>query len=310
LIDRFGREVTHLRISVTSRCNYRCVFCHSEGYSLENPGNELDPRDWGFVASVASSLGIKYYKLTGGEPLVRSDIVEIVENIREYGGIVSLVTNGYYLDKYVKGLAEAGVEHINVSLHSLNPIKYREITGGDLDRVLNNLMKARDYGILIKIDYLVLSSNMDEYKELIDYAMKNGFHMNIIELIPLGMKYSDWQKLHVALDPITSYLEKISIDKKIRDFQSRPVYVLPNNIEITVVKGYCNPELCIRCTRLRMTPEGFIKTCIFKNDLIKSSREHILKRDIEGFKNDIYRAVEIREPFFKPSNNIKLHGVR
>ncbi|MET1160663.1 MAG: GTP 3',8-cyclase MoaA [Thermoprotei archaeon] len=307
LIDRFGRPVTHLRISVTNRCNHKCIFCHREGIPYSDPSRELSSSDWGFLAHVAINLGIKYYKITGGEPLIRNDIVGIISEIKEAGGSVSIVTNGSLLDKHARELAESGIEYVNVSLHSLDPEKFRKITGGNLDRVLNGIREAVDHGIRIRIDYVVLSWNFNEYRNIIEYASRNGFDLNIIELIPLGITIDEWKNLHRSLDEIENYLETISVAKRVREFQSRPVYILPSGIEITLVKGVCNPELCMKCTRLRMTPEGYIKTCIYRNDQLVDARKYILARDKEGLVNAFKKATSIREPFFKPgiTSNVK-----
>jgi len=261
---------------------------------------ELSPSDWGFVARTVVPMGIKYYKITGGEPLVRPDAPEIVREIREAGGIVSMVTNGSLLDKYAERLVISGLEHLNVSLHSLDPDKFYRITRGRLENVLKGIEEALQYGLKIKIDYVVLTWNKDEYLNIINYAEKHGLDLNIIELIPLGMKPDDWRKLHVGLEDIIDYLERHSIEKKIKDFQSRPIYMLNSGIEVTVIRGICNPELCMRCTRLRMTPSGGIKTCIYREDDIIDAYRYIIERDSQGLINAFKKAVEIREPYFKP----------
>nr|WP_052833630.1 GTP 3',8-cyclase MoaA [Staphylothermus hellenicus] len=304
LIDRFGRPITHMRISVTLRCNHSCIFCHREGiFGLKS--RELSPGDWGFVARMGVRNDIIYYKLTGGEPLIRDDIVDIVHEIRSVGGVVSITTNGSRLAEFAEKLAEEKVDHINVSLHSLKPDVFKTITGGDLERVLAGIFKALEYGLKLKIDYVILSLNINEYKDLISFAQKHGLDMNIIELIPLGMSPETYGKLHAGLNNIINYLEKISVKKYKKEFQSRPTYVLPNNSKITIVKGWQNPELCMKCTRIRMTPDGRIKLCIFRNDLVLDARKAILDRDEEAFQKLLEKAALLREPYFKPENLAK-----
>ena len=299
LIDRYGRPLTHMRISVTLRCNHRCIFCHNEGLPFRIDGNELSAQDWGFVASVATSLGIKYYKITGGEPLVRNDIVDIVRAIRESGGIVSIVTNGSLLAKYAGELADL-VSHINVSLHSLNPTVFHRITRGRLKPVLEGIEEALHYGIKLKIDYVVLALNNNEYIDIINYASDHGIDLNIIELIPLGMPLAEYQRLHAPMDPIEKYLEEIAVKKNRKTFQNRPTYTLPSGIEVTVIKGICNPEMCLHCTRIRMSPDGKIKTCIYRNDNLLDAYPYIKSRDEKGLKQLFIKANSLREPFFKP----------
>ncbi len=272
-------------------------------------GVELTAQDWGFVASVASSLGIKYYKITGGEPLVRNDIVDIVRTIKDSGGIVSVVTNGSLLAKYAEELADL-VSHINISLHSLKPEIFRKITYGRLEPVLKGIEEALRNGIKLKIDYVVLSLNSNEYTDIINYASNKGINLNIIELIPLGMSLTEYNKLHAPMDPIEKYLDKISVKKDMKAFQNRPTYILPSGIEVTVIKGICNPEMCMHCTRIRMSPDGKIKTCIYRNDNLLDAYPFIISRDAEGLKQLFIKANSLREPFFKPERTVEaVHGV-
>jgi len=305
LIDQFNRPFTHLRVSVTNRCNHSCIFCHREGVNTSfDPEKELSVDDWRFVFEITIDLGVKYYKFTGGEPLLRSDIVELVKTISELGGEPSLVTNGSLLSKYASGLANAGLRYVNVSLHSLNPEKFYRITKGRLDSVLNGIKASLENGIKTRLDFVVLSWNKDEYRDIIKYAYDHELDLNIIELIPLGLSFKDWLDLHVDLKEIISYLEEISVEKRIRDFQSRPVYVLDNGVEVTVIIGVCNPEMCMKCSRLRMTPEGYIKTCLYDNNYIYESRDHIISRDRESLVDDFIKATMMRKPFFKPGDKI------
>ncbi len=272
-------------------------------------GVELTAQDWGFAASVASSLGIKYYKITGGEPLVRNDIVDIVRTIKDSGGIVSVVTNGSLLAKYAEELADL-VSYINVSLHSLKPEIFRKITYGRLEPVLKGIEEALRNGIKLKIDYVVLSLNSNEYTDIINYASNKGINLNIIELIPLGMSLTEYNRLHAPMDPIEKYLDKISVKKDMKAFQNRPTYILPSGIEVTVIKGICNPEMCMHCTRIRMSPDGKIKTCIYRNDSLLDAYPFIISRDAEGLKQLFIKANSLREPFFKPERTVEaVHGV-
>lgn len=303
LVDKFGRSLTHLRISVTQRCNHKCIFCHMEGVYEKNI-DELSASDWGFLASIAYELGIRYYKITGGEPLVRKDIVDIVKNISKYADEVSITTNASLLEYFAQGLADAGLTRFNISLHSLSRNVFREITGGDLDRVLTGIRAAIDTGLPIKLDYLVMTINADEYKKIISYAEEIGADLNIIELIPLGLAINEFNRLHIALNNIKNFLEKYAIKKYIRKFQSRPVYILPSGISVTLISGFCNPELCMNCTRLRITPNGKLKTCIYRNDNLIDISMAIRNRDREAVKKGFQKANMVREPFFKADKKI------
>ncbi len=302
LIDRFGRPLTHMRISVTLRCNHSCIFCHREG--IKSVSNyELRPNELALIAKVASKLGIVNYKLTGGEPLIRNDIVDIVKSIRPYAKVISLTTNGSLLSKYSKGLAEAGIDYINVSLHSLRPHTFKLITGGDISKVLEGIKEALNQGIKLKLDFLLLKYNVGEVNDIINYASNLGIDLNVIELIPLGLSLNEWRKLHVSINGISDELERIAVRKYVREFQLRPTYVLPTGIKVTLVKGYCNPALCSRCTRIRLTPDGRLKTCIYREDNLVSLLKYVKEGDVEGIREAIIKANKLREPFFKYGGN-------
>jgi len=297
--DRFARPVDSLRISVTLRCNHSCIFCHMEGILGNQGDKELLPEDYGFLTSILRRLGVRNYKLTGGEPLIRRDIVEVVGEIRPNAYEVSIVTNGSLLKHYAKGLAEVGLDRMNVSLHSLRKWVFHKITGGRLEPVLKGIDEALEYGHIIKLDYVYLKWNSEEFKEIVDYASARGLDINIIELIPLGMYKERYEKLVASVDPVMKYLSKISLRVEANPFQNRPTYYLPQGNKAVVIKGYGNPYLCAGCTRLRMTPDGKFKTCIFVNNNLVDAWNHIRGRDEEGLRRDFLEAVSRREPYFK-----------
>lgn len=299
LVDRFGRPVDRLRISLTLRCNHSCIFCHREGIGGGVGGRELGWRDWAFVAEVASRLGIRYVKLTGGEPLVREDIVEVVAAMSERLEEVSMVTNASLLKPLAGRLAEAGLSRINVSLHSLREDTFRTITGGSLSRVLAGIRAALDAGLRIKVNYLVLKQNAGEFEDILGYAASIGADVNVIELIPLGTAGPEYGRLHARLDRIEEWLSRRAVRFWESSFQGRPTYELPEGIRVYLIKGFGNPALCARCSRLRMTPEGFIQTCIYRPDQVVDAREAIVGRDAEGLAEAFAKATSLREPYFR-----------
>lgn len=296
LIDRFGRKVDGFRISVTNRCNYNCFFCHREGVFTSSI--ELKPSDWGFFAEVGVELGITEYKLTGGEPLLRGDIVDITKMIRDAGGSVSITTNGSLLSRYARELVNY-VDHVNVSLHSLDPELFNKITNGRLDDTINGLKLAKETGMRVKLNYVVTTLNTKEFYTILRFAEENGFDLNVIELIPLGLEKDEWARLHVDLSTIESFLEERSIRISTRELHERVMYFLPSGIKVSVIKGFCNPVHCMHCTRLRVTPSGVIKTCLYGGFSIDSSSKNIVERNRKGLIDDIQEAVLMREPFFK-----------
>lgn len=301
LRDSYGRPVDRLRISVTNRCNYRCLFCHSEGISrVDSVAEALNAEDYGFIAYVLRKYGVKYYKLTGGEPLVRDDICEIVSNIKRYAEEVSLVTNGSLLSEKAGPLAEAGLDRLNVSLHSLRSEIYEYITGGSklLSRVLEGIDKALDYGIKVKVNFLLMKSNIDELPRILDYAESKGLDLNVIELVPLGVPAGVYSREHVPTQTVLNLIEGRSIKVEIREFQNRPVYVLRSGIRVEVVIGYGNKFLCAACTRMRLTPDGSFKTCLYLEKPTFNVVEAVKRRDEEALVKLFKEAVLARKPFF------------
>ncbi len=297
--DRYGRPITSLRVSVTLRCNHSCVFCHMEGILRGDRTRELSPEDYGFLLKVLSKYGVRDVKLTGGEPLIRRDIVEIVEALRPYTYDLSMVTNGSLLKYFARGLAEAGLDRMNVSLHSLNEETFRRITGGKLKPVLEGIDEALEYGHLIKLDYVLLRMNRDEVLNVVNYASSKGLDLNIIELIPIGMDEGKYRELSADVDPVVKLLDELAVKKKVIPFQNRPVYELPTGVKVFVILGYGNPYLCAGCTRLRMTPDGKFKTCIYRNDNLVDAWSPIKSRDEEGLIEAFLKSVSLREPYFK-----------
>ncbi len=304
LKDSYGRKLLHLRISVTYRCNYNCVFCHREGEL--NGRDFLTPEYVELAGIAASKLGIKFFKLTGGEPLIRDDIADIVYRLKtSTKGEVSITSNGYFLYDRIDKLVDAGLDRINVSLHSLRRENYVHITGvSGLEKVLKGLELAKDYGLPVKLNFVLTRYNYMELSDLLDFASKNGFNINIIELIPVGMGSFVFDKIFYSIYNVARELEKLAVKKTVRDLQSRPVYILPTGIRVELIGSYCNPKFCAKCTKMRLTHDGKLKPCINRNDnlvdvrpifegnLEKSEKISLL---MEAFKE----ANKHREPFFR-----------
>lgn len=299
LKDPYGRSIDSLRVLVTSRCNYKCIYCHSEGVFYK-PIEVFNSDDYGFIAKTARRLGIRFYKISGGEPLIRHDIVDIVKSIRPYADEISLVTNGSLLLENVVGLAEAGLDRVNVSLHSLSEQVYSHITGGSrlLWRVINGIREALDHGIRVKLNFLVLKSNIGEFLKILEFAELNGLDINVIELIPLGVPREIYESEHVSLGNLIEYLEKNHVSKYHRELQSRPIYVLGSGIRVEVVIGYGNYLFCDKCSRIRLTPDGYLKPCLYVEYPRLDVVDVVKSRDEEGLLNALRELVSLRKPYF------------
>jgi len=289
LTDTFGRQVTNLRVSVTQRCNLMCIYCHAEGE--RSPEAEIPLSDIREVLRVAASLGIRSVKFTGGEPLVREDILEIVRAVpRRFES--SMTTNAILLAGYARDLKEAGLSRINVSLDSLDPACYRDITGHDrLSDVLAGIDAALEAGLTpIKLNMVVLKGiNEDEVDAFLRYVRGNrDLILQLIELMEWNTCTS-----HAEINRLEEDLASRSRIILTRRMHHRKKYCV-DGAEVEVVRPRHNTEFCAFCNRLRVTSDGKLKPCLLRSDNLIDIRG---KRGAEL--EALFReAVRIREPFF------------
>lgn len=298
LKDRFDRPLLSLRISVTKSCDYACIFCHKEGLKTRGK-DELTPEEIASIAKAAMELGILKVKITGGEPLLRDDIVEIVRKLKEVGmKEVSITTNGHRLYALAEELAKAGLSRVNVSLPSLKREKYHKITGMDmLDVVLKGIEKAYDLGIRpVKLNYVMMKGlNEDEIDDMLSFVRGRDMILQIIELEKANPSF--YLKHHMNIE----YLEKEFARRAImivkRTLHNRRQYLLDDGAKVEVVRPMHNTDFCMGCTRIRVTPDGKLKPCLFRNDNLVNVKEAI-NLGVEELKRCILLANERREPFF------------
>ena len=300
LIDKYGRRITTLRLIITYKCNLSCFFCHHEGSPPED--DLLDVEDYEFIAKVGTGLGITKYKITGGEPLLRDDIVDIVRAISGVRGVkdISLTTNGTLLSKrLLEKLREAGLMRINISLHTLERDKYKLITGRDaLDRVLKGIENALEVGFnSIKLNVVVLRGiNDEEVWNIINYALKRNVTLQLIELQPAVPHV--FNKYYVPISNLLLDSRKIRIRKiHVKDVQHRVVIETEEGAKIELVNPIENREFCKYCNRLRLTPGGRIKPCIFTKESI-NALSYIKNRNEEELRRAFIRVLKYRRPYF------------
>ncbi len=304
LVDRFGRPLKNLRIVVTTRCNYRCVYCHGEGVEL---GREevLNPRNIFLISLAARSLGISSVKITGGEPLVRSDVDRIIKSIVDAGiGDVSMTTNGFFLAERAGDLAEAGLKRVCVSIPSLDEERYRFVTKVDgLDRVLKGLEEAYRYGLRpITINVVVLKFfELTDLERFIDLASRYEARLRLIELEPLGLGAESFSRMHRDISDLIQFLERGCSKKYVRELNFRPVYVMSNGVEVEIVSWFGNTKFCAGCDRIRLTPWLSLRPCIARSDevVLKECFERYEdeKSVVECIRRKFVEANELRRPF-------------
>lgn len=286
--DRFDRPLTNLRISLNSGCNLRCIYCHREGECRpEEPMPLSDIRE---ILLVARRLGIRSVKFTGGEPLLRRDIVEVIRAVPP-GIESSMTTNGTLLSGLAADLKEAGLSRVNISLDSLRPETYQRVTGtGLLDDVLSGIDAAKKAGLVpIKINMVLLKGiNEDEIEDFISLVSDDRqLILQIIELMDLGdCPY------HADVSDLEARIAASSRRVITRKMHHRKKYC-HEGAEIEFVRPLHNSEFCQHCNRLRVTSDGKLKPCLLRSDNLV---------DIRGKKGDelealFMQAISLREPF-------------
>ncbi|MCA6213411.1 GTP 3',8-cyclase MoaA [Thermococcus bergensis] len=305
LVDRFGRPVTNLRISLTNECNLNCFYCHREGQTLNF--EDMKPEEIERIVRIASQLGIKKVKLTGGEPTIRKDIVEIVRRIRPYVEDLSMTTNGTTLKLLAEPLKEAGLDRVNISLDTLDREKYKAITGFDvLPQVLEGIDKAVKLFHPVKLNMVVMKGlNDEEIWDMIDYAAQKNAILQLIEIeVPREMENS-WffKKYFYPLKPLEEKFEKIAVEIKERQMHRRKKYFIPTDYgiaEVEVVRSMHNTIFCANCTRIRLTSTGHLKTCLLRRDdlvdIITPLRSGASDEELIGI---FKKAVLMREPYWR-----------
>ena len=290
LKDPYNRPVTNLRISLTPRCNLSCIYCHAEGE--KNPEHEMDTNEVREVMRVGAKFGIRSVKFTGGEPLLRTDLVEIVQAVPDRMES-SLTTNGTSLADVACDLKRAGLRRVNVSLDSLSHETYKKITGSDrLNNVLEGIKAATDAGLTpVKLNMVVLHGINDT--EIDDFlAFVRGNRNLVLQLIEL-MHFNNCDN-HGDLNGVEGSLAARSHQILTRRMHHRKKYCL-DGAEVEVVRPLHNTEFCAFCNRLRVTSDGKLKPCLLRND------NHVSIRGKSGTELEALfkEAVSRRQPFFK-----------
>ena len=275
LIDPFGRSVSYLRVSVTDRCNYRCVYCMSENMTFLPKNDLLSLEELERICGAFIRRGVKKLRLTGGEPLVRRNVIKLIRNLGSFletGDLdeLTLTTNGSLLAKYASDLVNCGVRRINVSLDSLKAEKFTSVTRwGKLADVLQGLEEAKKVGLEIKINAVALKGfNEDELDQMVEWCGKQGFDLTFIETMPMGA--IDQQRMDQYL-PLTLVREKLEQSWTLDEVD----YKTGGPARYVVIKetgkrlGFITPlshNFCEECNRVRLTCTGKLYMCLGQDD--------------------------------------------
>jgi cyclic pyranopterin phosphate synthase len=308
LEDNFGRPLLNLRVAVTSHCDLRCSFCHMEGEERPSsfPTREMTVDEIGRIVKIAVELGVSKVKLTGGEPLVRKDILEIVGRISATHGLsdLSMTTNGSLLAPMAEELRACGLRRVNISLPTLNSVVYNKLTGGRVEDVLKGVEAAVDAGFCpVKLNMLVLKCVNDyDFPEMIRFAAQTGAILQLIELEPINIDDTYYAANHKALDEYESLLRQKAVKVETRQFmQNRRIYHLPD-VRVEVIHPTENTEFCENCTRLRVTSDGQLKPCLMRNDNLVDILTPLRNGASDG---EIAQLFMLANQKRRPYNNIK-----
>jgi len=303
LIDPFKRKISYVRVSVTDRCDFRCTYCMSEDMEFLPKKDVLSLEELDRLCNTFIDLGVKKLRITGGEPLVRKNIMQLFSNLGKKLGQgleeLTLTTNGSQLDRYAKDLFENGVRRINVSLDSLEKNKFKKISRiGDLDKVINGIMVAKKVGLKIKINAVSLKGiNDNEILNLVNWCGENKFALTFIEVMPMGEIEGKRTDQYMPLTDVKNLIQtkySLTEDPLRTGGPARYVHCHETNQKIGFITPHTH-NFCELCNRVRITCTGEMYMCLGQQDkadlktpLRKSENDQLLK-DV------IYEAI-LRKP--------------
>lgn len=301
LLDPYGRRIDYVRLSVTDRCDLRCQYCMPKGFNdFEEPEDWLSFDEIERVIKAFTELGTKRIRVTGGEPLVRKNVDELIYQLSALPGLddLSLSTNATRLSKQAQKLKDAGVTRINVSLDTLRTDRFKEITSGKLQKVIDGLMAAKQAGLNpIKINMVVMKDvNDDEVEDMVEFCMEHGFTLRFIETMPVGDTGRSATDHFISLDEIKQRLEKryeLIPGQVPGGGPARYMQVKGSELRI----GFITPmsqHFCETCNRVRLSADGTLYLCLGQDD--KYELRPLLRQGIsdEELKQHIYKALALK----------------
>lgn len=302
MFDGFGRKIDYLRISVTDRCNFRCQYCMSEKMTFMPKSALLTLEEICLIAERFIGHGVKKIRLTGGEPLVRRDMSDVIQRLGrkvESGELeeLTLTTNGSLLSDYAAHLASNHVRRINVSLDTLDPQKFAEITrGAKLDQVMTGITAARQAGIRVKINMVALRDfNQDDVIPMAQYCAENGHDLTVIETMPLGDVGADRKLEHIPAEEFITPLTRSYSVNPIAHKSAGParyMSVEPLGLRLGLITPLSH-NFCDDCNRLRLTTDGKIFMCLGHNAHI-DLRAAVRNEGIEAVDHLLQKALKLK----------------
>ena len=316
MLDQYGRRINYLRISVTDRCNLRCRYCMPEGVQDVGMKNILTFEEIWEIVKVSVSLGITHIRITGGEPLVRKGCADLILGIRKIPGVetITMTTNGVLLGNYAKQLKEAGVDGVNISLDTLDPEEFCQITGKrELPAVLAGIRAAKDAGLPVKLN--VVSRKELDPVPLVRYAQNENLPLRFIEMMPVGYGKQyvgrSNEELREMLEKTFGTAEKLVDSEELSRMGSGPaVYYRFSDLKVPV--GFISAihgKFCDTCNRVRLTAEGYLKLCLCYDQGV--DLRHVLREEEKENLRTVMEEAIFRKPaahcFERPSEMTETH---
>lgn len=306
LYDHFGRPLNSLRIQLNASCNFKCFFCHMEG--TDENAVTLSPEEIEKVVEIAAKNGVNRIKFTGGEPLLRKDLEEIIGRTREHiPGDISLTTNAFYLKPRASGLKEAGLNRINISMHSMEKEQFIDITEVDaIEKVEEGIDASISAGLWpIKVNFVVLKGiNDNQIDSMIEFTAKKGVILQLIEYETdkEGESMERYRKYHYDIRPIENGLIRKAQRIEYNSLHNRRrIHVRMSDGKegvVEFVRPQRNSDFCNHCTRLRITSRGEFQTCLNRSDQLFSFKG----KDNEQIFDEFRKAVNSRVPYWRETD--------
>ncbi|WP_455381019.1 GTP 3',8-cyclase MoaA [Acidihalobacter prosperus] len=301
LIDRFNRRIEYVRLSVTDRCDLRCTYCMPKGFKdFSEPDEWMSFDEIERVIAAFGRLGVHRLRITGGEPLVRKDLPKLVNRLYHLPGIedLSLSTNATRLSKNADSLYQAGISRINVSLDSLKPDRFKSLTGGKLEKVLEGLMAAKNAGFSpIKINMVVMRGvNDDEVESMVEFCIKHHFTLRFIETMPMGETGQSASSQYLNLQTVKKQLaRRYELIPGMMPGGGPARYVRVAGTDLRI--GFITPisqHFCETCNRVRLSVEGTLYLCLGQED--KMELRSLLRNGITDYELErtLRQAIDLK----------------
>jgi cyclic pyranopterin phosphate synthase len=294
LVDGFGREVSGVRVSLTDRCNFDCVYCHNEGLGdtrgpMDPAEDEMSTDDVVRFLEVAAEYDVEKVKFTGGEPMLRDDLEEIIRRTPE-GMETSLTTNGTFLPGRAEDLNDAGLSRVNVSQDALDPEEFARITQtGAYERVMEGVEAALSAGLdPVKLNMVVFTHTAGYVEGMVEHVADNsGLQLQLIQYMPELTGKPEW---NIDIDRVHDWLSDIADRVEQREMHDRNRYWVDDGM-VEIVDPVENEDFCANCHRVRVTHEGYLKGCLNRNDDLRSMGEMSKAEIRETFEEVVHNRV-------------------